>query len=89
MTGPGADRHRGDETTITVCDCDLNARTEGIEPANARARGFREEEVIHFPDSRSVIYRCTRCGRRFEGWYEGRGFHFAPIEEQAPRPRSR
>ncbi|GIX06655.1 MAG: hypothetical protein KatS3mg115_1058 [Candidatus Poribacteria bacterium] len=66
----------------TVCTCRLPERLEGIEPANARERGFVEVEVIHFPEYRSVIYRCVQCNQEFEGWYEGGGFQFRRIEKR-------
>lgn len=62
-----------------VCDCPLEARLNGIAPSNSRKRGFIEMEVIHFPEYRSVIYACERCGKRFEGFFEGGEYHFIPV----------
>ncbi|MDA1193345.1 MAG: hypothetical protein O3A46_16845 [Candidatus Poribacteria bacterium] len=72
-----------DAASVSSCDCDLPERAKGIEPHTARQRGFEEIEVIHFPEYRSVIYRCRRCGKRFEGWFEGEGFIFIPVLDKA------
>lgn len=68
------------------CDCNLPERLDGIQSANANERGFLEIEVIHFPEYRSIIYQCVRCGRQFEGWYEWGLYNFEPLLD-APHDR--
>lgn len=63
----------------SVCDCQLDDRLRGISHANARERGFVELEILHSPELRSVFYACSRCGRRFEAFYEVGKFHFIPL----------
>jgi len=77
--GQAAEMDRSVNHADGVCDCDLEARTAGLTPGNARARGFVELEVIHLPEHRTIIYSCARCARRFEGFHERGSYRFLPV----------